>query len=173
MSIVSSEVLYERPNGSRFDVRYKFTDHIGGVYYYNKLVSAGFDHDAWMAAQIPIIEAELEQREVAEAVNDGVNEGMVVDRVPDHQTQPDFDRRVIGEAMKIPDIIHFYNIYDTFFRAFELRAGNNKPQRSAYIGVDTTLYDEIDKRFNDMAGITALVNDEKGRVWEDLPEGYW
>jgi hypothetical protein len=173
MSIVSSEVVSESPNGSRVDVRYKFTDHLGNEYFYNRLVEAGFDHDAWMAAQIPIIEAQLERTEVGNAIADAEIEGVIVDRVPDHQTQPDFDRRVIGEAMQVRDIIHFYNIYDTFFRAFELRAGNNKPQRALYIGVDTATYDEIDKRFNDMAGITALINDEKGRVWDSLPDGYW
>ena len=121
----------------------------------------------------PGIEDELIKTGVLIAISDAEIEGAVVDRVPDHQTQPDFDRRVIGEAMQMRDIIHFYNVYDTFFRAFEARAGSNKPQRAAYIGVDTATYDEIDKRFNDMAGITALVIDEKGRVWQELPDGYW
>jgi hypothetical protein len=173
MSIVSHELVYSEPNGSRFDVQYRFVDHLGNEYLYNKLVPAGFDTDADMLSMIPEIEAGLERTEVIEAVADGEIDGRIVDRVPDHQSQPDFDRRVIGEAMQIPDLIHFYNIYDTFFRAFEGRAGNNKPQRAAYIGVDTATYDEIDKRFNDMAGITALINDEKGRVWDSLPDGYW
>ena len=173
MSIVSHELLGSNPNGTRLDVIYKFTDHLGNEYIYEKLVPAGFDTEADMLSMIPEIEAGLERTEVLSAVADGEIDGKIVDRVPDHQTQPDFDRRVIGEAMQIHDIIHFYNIYDTFFLAFQLRAGNNKPQRAAYIGVDTATYDDIDKRFNDMAGITALINDEKGRVWDGLPDGYW
>lgn len=172
MSIVSHELLGSSQNGSRLDVIYQFTDHLGGTYIQEHLVDVGTDTDAHMLSLIPALEEKLARQEISDAIA-GAEDEQPVDRVPDHQTQVEFDRRVIGEAMMIPDIMWFYNIYDSFFRAFESRAGNNKPQRALYLGVDTATYDEIDKRFNDMAGITTLVNDEKGRVWQELPDGYW
>jgi hypothetical protein len=172
MSIVSHELIGSNQNGSRLDVTYEFIDHLGKSYIYEKLVPVGFDTEADMLSMIPAIEDGLAATEVAVAIAEA-EEHRYIFSSPDHQTQPDFDRRFLGTAMMESNIVKMWNIYDDFFRDFEARAGSNKPQRAAYIGVDTITYDEIDKRFNDMASITALINDEKGRVWESLPDGYW
>lgn len=174
MSIASHELVYSEPNGIRLEVQYKFTDHLANEYVYNKLVAVSFDTEADMLSMIPEIEAQLAYSEVAEAV--GVSESGPLDYsiTPDHQTKPEYIRRVLGEFMKIPSVDHFNNGFQ-FFKDFELDpdSGNNKPQRSAYLSVDTATYDLIDKRFNDLAGIQTFINDEKGRVWDDTPEGYW
>jgi hypothetical protein len=172
MSIVSHELVYTQPNGVRFDVRYKFTFHTGEDVFINKTVEAGFDTDADMLAMIPGIEEDAARKEVITAIGHATDGGNV-DITPTHQSQADFDRRVLGEAMKEPDLITFWNTYNSFWGPVQIRGGNNKPQRAAYLGVDTQTYDEIDKRFNDMAGITTLITDEKGRVWDELPDGYW
>ena len=172
MSIVSHELVSSEPNGDRINVIYKFTDHLGEEYIVDKLVSIGTDTNADMLAMIPGLEESLARSEIESAVA-SVEREVGIDAVAKHQTQPDFDRRVLGYGMMIYDLVHMWNLYASFWTDFESRSGNNKPQRAAYLGVDTATYDLIDKRYNDMAGITALITDEKGRVWESLPDGYY
>ena len=172
MPIVSYEVVEVSPNGDRFDALYLFTSSTGETYERRKLVPAGFDHDAYMLSLVPELDRLLAENEVSSFIAI-CDQGAQAEVTPQHQTQPDYDRRVLGYAMMVQDLVHFWNIYDSIWTPFQQRAGSNKPQRAAYIGVDTQTYDEIDKRMNDMAGISVLILDEKGRMWQDLPDGYW
>jgi hypothetical protein len=175
MPIVSNELVYEEPNGSRFDVQYKYVDHLGGEYYQNKLVPAGTDHNAAMLAHIPILEARLAESEVLAAINSAEGEQLDYSIAPNHQTKQEYIRRVLGGAMQIQSVDHYNNFFQ-FFLDFETDqdTGNNAPQRSSYLGIDQSTYQLIEQRFNSLAGVQSFINDEKGRVWEDgYPDGYW
>jgi hypothetical protein len=169
MSIVSSEVVYEEPNGPTTEVLYRFTWHTGEETTVQKQISGGVDAQQDMLSMIPLLETEKAQQEVDIAIG-AAESGDAVNTSPEHQTLAEFDKRFIGRAMTIRSLDSFWHIYDGFWRDFELRAGNNKPQRAAYLNTDTGTFDGIDKRFNDMASITTLIQDERGRVWDSTPE---
>jgi hypothetical protein len=175
MPIISYEVVYSQDIGdNRLEVQYAFTDHLGNVYEYNKRVPDTTDLNADMALMVPAIEEGLARREIADAVGTAESNVYPYPPSPEHQTKQEFIRRFFGGMMQISSLESFNNSYQ-FFLDFETDpdSGNNKPQRAAYLGVDAATYDLIDKRYGDMAGIQVLLNDEKGRVWTEYPDGYW
>ena len=174
MPITSYELFMSSPNGNRLDVRYKFMFHTGEEIFINKTVPVGTDTDADMLAMIPKLEEKRARNEITEAVLSAENETLTYPYPFEHQAKADFLRRFFGTMMTIENLIHFNGSYP-FFQAFEADpdSGNNKPQRAEYLGVDSATYDLIDKRYGDMAGIQVILNDEKGRLWYELPDGYW
>ena len=178
MPITSYLLVQEDDLGNGLtEVEYEFRDHN----YPNSdtiniitRVPTGTDYDADMAARVPDIDRQLQERELGQAVNAAEGDSLVYPYPFEHQTKPEFLRRFFGAMMQVENIIHFNGSYP-FFQDFEADpdSGNNKPQRAAYLGVDDATYDLIDKRYGDMAGIQVILNDEKGRIWQELPEGYW
>ena len=168
MSIVSNVLVYSEPNGSRFDVRYKFIDHLAVEIIVDKLVPAGFDTEADMLALIPGIEISQAEQEVTIAVN-AAEHGTTSDIVPDYQLQADYDRRALGQFMTIADV-HWFNEGRVLFLAMEVRGGANANQRAVYLGITTGTYSEIDNRFSDLAGAQSFILDNKNQRWDDIPE---
>ena len=168
MSIVSNVLVYSEPNGSRFDVRYKFIDHLAVEIIVDKLVPAGFDTDADMLAMIPGIELQQAEQEVGNAVIRAEN-GVSPDIVPDYQPQADYDRRALGQFMTLADVHHF-NEGRVLFLAMEVRGGANAGQRAIYLGITSGIYSLIDDRFSDLAGAQTFILDNKNQQWNDIPE---
>ena len=178
MPITSFEVVYQDDLGNGLiEVEYEFRDQnypSSDTINILTKVPVGTDFNADMASRVPEIDRRLQDREIGQAVNAAERDELVYPYPFEHQTKPDFLRRFFGAMMQVENIVHFNGSYP-FFTAFETDpdSGNNKPQRSAYLGVDAATYDMIDKRYGDMAGIQVILNDEKGRVWDEYPEGYW
>jgi hypothetical protein len=179
MPITSYVVVQEDDLGNGWtEVEYEFRDHNypnSDTINFLTRVPTGTDYDADMASRVPEIDEQLQSKEVSRAVK-LAREGRLTYPFPfEHQAKPDFLRRFFGEMMGVRDIVEFNGSY-AFFQAFETDpdTGNNKPQREAYLGLDgTDYYNQIDKRYGDMSGIQVILNDEKGRVWDELPDGYW
>ena len=85
-----------------------------------------------------------------------------------NDTQAAYDRRTLGRAMLLTDVQEFYS-YLPLFQAMEARGGANANQRAAYLGVSTTNYDLMAKRFSDVQGIAFFLDDEKNQIWTELP----
>ena len=178
MPIIYNALVYSNDLGNGLtEVEYEFRDHLypsSPAINLQKQVPTGTDTDADMQAMIPELNAQLEEVEISTAL--GQTEIREYPYPPDfqHQTKVEFIRRYFGGMMQNPNILQFNNALP-FFQAFEIDAdsGNNAPQRAAYLGIDTATYQLIEKRFNDMIGVQTLINDEKGRVWGEYPDGYW
>jgi hypothetical protein len=168
MSIVSHELVYSSPNGTRLDVQYKFVDHLGNEILVNSLVPAGTDLTDDRIARIAGIEANQATDEVSSAVHHA-QFGISPDIVPDYQTQADYDRRALGQFMTLADVNHF-NEGRVLFLAMEARGGANANARAGYLGITRGTYNEIDARFSDLAGSQTFINDNKNQRWEDIPE---
>jgi len=91
------------------------------------------------------------------------------DKVPEHQTQADFDRRVLGRIMLIDDAHAIYAAYP-MFQAVEGRGGANANQRASYLGISSSEYGLIAVRFNNVPGVAWFLEDEKNQIWNELPE---
>ena len=175
MTISSHELISSEPNGIRFDVRYKFVDHLGVEIFVTKKVAAGFDTDADMFAMIPGIELEQAKTEVGQAVTFAAS-GISPDIVPNYQEgatvedrQANFDRRALGQFMTLRDVNHF-NEGRVLFLAMEARGGANAGQRATYLGITSVTYGEIDNRFSDLAGAQTFIEDNKNQRWDSVPE---
>lgn len=172
MTIISQQIIGDRAqkDGRRY-LRYEFTDHLGGKYIRGpKLVPPSFDADADLLTQVPVQEDDLANIEIQQAINN-TTVGLNPDKVPDHQTQPDFDRRVLGRMMLIINSHVFYAAYP-MFQAVELRGGANANQRAVYLGITTVDYNLIASRFNNVSGVAWFLNDEKNQIWDKLPEDF-
>ena len=168
MSIVSNVLVSNEPNGSRFDVMYKFVDHLGVEIFVTKKVVAGFDADADMFAMIPEIEVQQAELEVINAVG-GAESGVSPDIVPDYQLQADYDRRALGQFMTLADVHHF-NEGRVLFLAMESRGGANANDRADYLSITRSTYDEINSRFSEFAGVQDFLNDVKNQRWDGIPD---
>lgn len=171
MSIVGSEIIRNNPP----EYKFKFEDHLGNFYYENWTLEEGVDAAAFMAARIPKIELMLAQNEANRAWANVESETNPSVAFPaQHQTDAELYRRVLALGMNETNARLFALWGLDFFRDFESSgAGNNKPQRAEYLGVPLSEYDEVDKRFNDGSGARSFLLDEKGAIWEGLPENWW
>lgn len=167
MSIISHELVYSEPNGTRLDVRYRFIDHLGVEIFVNKLVAVGFDTEADMLALIPSIEKDQAEQEVTVSVSN-TEIGISPDIVPDYQLQADFDRRALGQFMTLN--VEWFNQSYPLFLAMELRGGANAGQRADYLGISLATYSDIESRYNDLAGVQFFLEDTKQQQWDGIPE---
>ena len=111
---------------------------------------------------------EMARREVDYGVSltaKDISPGITVE----HQSQSDYDRRVLGRMMMEENIHYFLAAY-SFFQAVELRGGANTNQRAAYLGITSIDYGLIDDRFSNVNGVAWFVTDEKNMIWPELPE---
>ena len=170
MSVVSHTVTTTPQSATRVNAVYVFTDHIGGTTTINKLVANAFDTEADALSMYAQVEAQLADAEVGVAIS-AAELWNNPDKVPDHQTQADFDRRVLGRLMTFLDA-HVFLAGLPFFQAVETRGGANAEQRAVYLGVDTTSYNLMDNRFGDVQGVAFFLNDDKNNVWDNVPDGW-
>lgn len=176
MSIVSSETIadsHTQSDGTRYVTHY-FTDHLGGVTKRGPHSVAGSDTETEYA----VLRAGMEQSILNHLANQEIQaaiaraeQGLSVDAIPDHQTQAEFDRRVLGRMMLIGDAHTFHNAY-SFLQAVELRGGANANQRASYLSVSTADYNLIDTRFGNVNGVAWFLADEKNQIWSELPEAF-
>ena len=160
--IKSTEIFDDIPAGSRRERRYKITittnKGTDEVYIESPVVVDVADDGAAVASKKLISLADVEA-------------GRLVDLNPNYQDQRDYDRRGLGRAMTITGTDEFYEVLP-LFRAMEARGGANANQRASYLGVTRADYDLMAARFNDVAGIAFFLDDAKGQVWDDVPEGW-
>lgn len=175
MSIVSSETIIRSVQADGQRIVHKFTDHLGGITPFGpKLVDSAWTETEFTADRAALesyILDQLADKEIMDAVKKA-ELGLNPDKVSDHQTQAEFDRRVLGNIMTILDAHTVYAAYP-FFQAVESRGGANAGQRATYLGIDSGTYSLIATRFNDVSGIAFFLNDAKSQVWDGLPEGYY
>lgn len=143
-------------------------DQAGRVWSRRPIVDAANNDTATLAAFVADLDANLASIEVKEETSRALkNES----RPTEHQTQSTLDRRVLAELMGIEDALIFSDSLP-WFRAFEIRAGANTNARASYLGVPRSEYAEVETRYNQITGITSLLNDDVGRVWETAPRGW-
>jgi len=156
------------------DIRHIFVDHLGIVLEENwKTVPDSLDFDADRVSEISGIEKWLAENEIGIALQDAEN-SLPIDRIPNHQTQAEFDRRLLGYSMIVENIHTFRNLYQ-FYLDFQNHsgAGNNAGQRAAYLGISVGDYDLIQNKFDPMAGVLVMLDTQKSLRWNELPEGYF
>jgi hypothetical protein len=156
--------------------RYEFTTNTGEVRKeYRVKHNVGVDPVAWMNdIRVPALDIQLAQEEIGEAL-EKAERGENPDKVPpDHQTQADFDRRLIAALMQNTSIettiaaLPFWTAHQA-----SARSGNNNVQRAATLGVPTAEYAEADSRFGVAQGIAGGVNTWKSETWAQPPSGSW
>jgi hypothetical protein len=153
--------------------RYEFTTSTGDVRPEKWKHGVGVDPVAWMAAtRVPQLDATLVREEIEEAMREAAR-GNNPDKVPpDHQTQADFDRRLIAALMQDTSIETTIAALD-FWTAHQARSGNNNVQRAATLGVPVAEYAEADSRFGVAQGIAGGVNTWASETWVEPPSGSW
>ena len=172
MSIVSHQIVSNSLQRAGRRVVYEYTFHNGDTRELGpKILPDGVDIDADRGSLVSDIEDQRALEEVMEAISlawDRQNP----DRIPDHQTQAEFDRRVLGQMMLVDDAHAVLAAYP-MFQAVELRGGANANQRADYLGMDVATYNLIDDRFSNVNGVAWFLTDEKNQLWDELPEGYY
>ena len=171
MSIVSHRIISVSVQADeRKRVQYGFTDHLAIEHFWNRgTVDGALDLDADRVATIPQVETYLANQEVSDAVTLAEN-WQSPEKVAEHQSQADFDRRVLSRIMMMLDA-HAVNAAYPMFQAMELRGGANANQRATYLGVTNDIYGQIDGRFSNVNGVAWFLDDEKNQRWEIMPEG--
>jgi len=176
MSIASSNTQADshlQADGRRYVTHY-FVDHLGNVSKRGpqKVTGSGTETEyAIVRSNLePSILASLAEQEIQAALS-RMESGLTIDVVPDHQAQPEFDRKVLGRLMLLDNIYSFYNAYP-FFQTVENRGGNNNGQRSTYLGIDVVDYNLIDARFTNADSASFFVNTDNDSVWNKLPESF-
>jgi hypothetical protein len=172
MAIVSSNILrvINKPSGRRGIYEEHIDDSgVSHEYRYNAPPAGQFDevaalaaHAIAVAAQIPVVEVGLDQKDLK---NGGV------ERTPTEQAQADYDRRMLGLYMVETNAHTFLSGLD-FFLAVESRGGANAGQRAAYLGVPLAEYNEVANRFGDVQGAAFFLNDDKNQVWDEVKPGW-
>ena len=163
MPIVSSEVINKgiQANGNTF-IQYKLTDNLGKVYIIpTRSMHPSFDVDADLLRKIASTDEELIQSELSPE-----------DKVPVYnETQADYYRRALGQAMLLSDIDDVL-AYIPLFQAMENHpnSGKNAGQRANYLGVIKADYDLMAVRFGSLQGIAGGVATDKTKIWSELPE---
>lgn len=172
MAIVLSNTIQSAVQAdNKIKIRHIHTDHIGKTYESGmRRVDLIFDIDADRASSAIDADIDTIEIELQEAIQ-YASVGLPVDRVPGYQTQPDFDRRLLGRLMLIEDVHIFHNSLP-FFLAIESRGGANANQRAVYLRITTTDYGLIANRYGDSQGAAFFIEDSKNQVWDELPQDF-
>lgn len=190
MPIISQRIITDitHADGSR-TLMYEYTPNVGDLIFVGPIIlssniAATFDAEADMLSRIPGIEQNLIDMEINETFaffesdtkvrqQGGTTTDWATYKVPpNHLTQPEFDRKILGLLMLVRDITIFREGY-AFFLAMESRNGANKNARADNLGVPRDEYTLVDKRFHDVAGGLVLIDGDKGLVWETAPSEIW
>lgn len=173
MAIVTSEIVFDEPRGDGYrNVRYKYTFHTGEEIYHDQLLADGVDANADMLTRIPVIEEQRLRSEIDDQYR-LVYSGDNPDKVPpDHQTQAEFDRRLLAKLMQERSTDALLAALP-FWDAFQIRGGNNVNARADYLGVPRPEYDDVRFRFGDMKGVEGGVTNVNNQVWDEIPSSAW
>jgi hypothetical protein len=168
MPITNSVHLGKRGNMDE----YEFTDHTARVFKERWRLKAGLLPADFIPIRVPQLESELARKEIEEAIG-RAEAGDNPDKVPpDHQTQAEFDRRVISALMQNTSIETTIAALP-FWTAHQARSGNNNVLRAATLGVPVAEYAEADSRFGVAQGIAGGVNTWASETWINPPSGAW
>jgi len=171
MAVVSHTVNLGSVSGTRQNVTYDFLDSAGGHTLVSKLLPIGTDFDADALSMYATIEGQLASNELSEAYNKIENRENPDKAPPDHNTQVDFDRKVLGYIMTVQDP-HRVNACLPFWQAVQPRNGNNRAQRIANLGVPDTEYDEVAARMDDYFGVSTFLSDDLVAIWPEVKEAW-
>ncbi len=167
MPVTSSQWVKSR-GGLEF---FEFTDSTGTVHE-RRVRLRNQTQAEFMADQTPVIDRTLWEGEIAQALRKA-REGENPDKVPpDHQTQAEFDRRLLAELMQNRDIRTLHSAVP-FWEAHQSRSGNNNNARSQTLGVPFAEYQDVADRMGDMQGVVGGVNNVFSKTWGDIPSGAW
>ena len=165
MAVVSHTVNLGSVSGTRQNVTYDFLDSAGGHTLVRKLLPIGTDFDADALSMYPQIEAQLASAELSEAYNK-VDNRQNPDKVPpDHNTQVDFDRKVLGYIMTVQDP-HQVNACLPFWQAVQPRNGANSTVRATNLGVPQAEYDQVEDRLNAYFGASTFLSNDLSAIWD-------
>lgn len=174
MPIISHQTIADghlQVDGRRY-IRHVFTDHLSNTQPFPlRLVDGAWteaEYSAERVALVSSVETRLAQQEVKDQIEIAIQGGNP-DKVAEHQTQADFDRRFLGEAMLL-DAQPFYNCKPVFDRV--QTEGANANQRASYLGVTSAEYGLVDDRYNNVNGVAWFLNDEKGMQWVEINEAF-
>jgi hypothetical protein len=152
--------------------RYEFTTSTGDVRSEKWKNQPAVDPLVFMAQRETDINGDLALEEVAAAFK-LAEAGQNPDKAPpDHQPQPDFDRRLIAALMQNTSIETTIAALP-FWTAHQARSGNNNVQRAATLGVPVEEYAEADSRFGVAQGIAGGVNTWASETWDGVRSEAW
>lgn len=177
MTIVSSETKADKKkqkDNTRY-VTHRFTDHTGKVTKHGpKRVDGDWTETEYAIdrnSSTAFVEDILASQEIQAALS-RADRGLNPDKVPsDQQTQPEFDRRVLGRMMLIDSAHIFHNAY-VMFLTVNARGGNNANQISTYLGISTANYNRIAERFDSVNLSADFLADERLQIWDELPDEF-
>ena len=168
MPVSSHSITYGPVSGNRQNVTVTFTMHTGETTEIYKLVPVGYDIESEALSLYPTIEKQFAHKEVDDAIG-GVSRKISPDITAQHNTQADYDRRVLGRTMLFENVHDFYFCLP-FFQAVEVRGGANANQRATYLGITRELYDPIAIRYGEVQGIAFFLDSDE--IWTELPEEF-
>jgi len=151
MSIVSNQTIADsdtQVSGLR-SIRHEFTDHLGKVHIRGARKVNGawteVEYSAERLGIISVLENDLAWEEVQQQINVAIMNGNP-DKVPDHQTQIDFDRRFLGASMLLDtdSLLSCQPVYDRV-----QTEGANNNQRATYLGITSQEYGLVNDRYVD------------------------
>lgn len=179
MSITNSYTeadAHTQANGRRWITHY-FTAHTGEVEKRGpKKVPGAWTETEYAAERTalePQILSRLADKEIQQAISDAERNitntpKIPIARLPEHQTQVEFDRRLLGRTMQIFDLEVFVEFY-TWFQGTIEAYGPNAVQRAANLGVQLADYSLIENKYNEIAAIRVQVANQRTQIWDDLP----
>lgn len=172
MAIVAHELIRDEDiGGGKRLVIARYQDSTG-EWHQRSWTGPITDVAQFVLDQIPQIEEDLAQQEIDAAVSEAVA-GNNPDKVPVHQTQIEFDRRLIGRLMVIDQVdIDARLSALPFWIAQEGRNGNNNNARADTLGVPRTEYSDTDNVFGDLQGIQGGVNSINAKLWDEVLEAW-
>lgn len=154
-------------NGARY-VQHSFTDHLGDtVLLPQRLVNGIWGETEYATERVALV-SDVEELQADQEVTNAVSlaEAKISsDKLSDYQVQPDFDRRVLGQAMLL-GAYDFYEHKPIYDRVVTL--GNTAAQRAAYLGITAEQWGEIDTRFSTIEAWD--IDLEEAQIWPELPE---
>lgn len=169
--MIESHVVVEGSvSGTRQNFTYEFYYNSQLVATVRKLLPIGFDTNADALSMYAQIWEGLQSEEISEAFAK-VDNREDPDYVAVYNTQPDFDRRVLGYIMTREDP-HKVNACLPFWSAAQSRNGNNAAQRAAALGVTSTEYELVADRMNSMFGVSSFLADDLVNMWPEVREDW-
>jgi hypothetical protein len=160
-----------KPSGA-IDAVFEYDWHTGEKSRQKWRLAVGTDVDAFRIARVPKVESAQADFEIEKALGRARKGQLTGAEVPEHQTQVEYDRRLIAAGMlseSIETIIGLLN----FWIAQEGRNGPNNNTRADTLGVPRPEYVQADGRFGDAQGVAGGVNTVLDQTWESIPSEAW
>ena len=147
MPIISHTLHSSTSNGSRIDVTYKFTDHLGKDYLYAKLVPIGFDTNADMLSMYADLDTGLEEGEINQQIEDVENgiDVLPVVKSPKHSTSKKIAKALIRHMMRTKDP---YLVIALEPLIVYLKTNYTNTQLKNFLNINTAQLTKLNKRVN-------------------------